>query len=153
MNRPELDISQIARQSLLCEVRAGEVRPLIIDVLEPRKFFVPMDATEATSIASDTQIDEFFPANLLRVIVSHTRPEPMMGVLRRLDNGPQLTRSLGYRNRGGTLDAAGLLFANGATWAHIIVETCKSSDLDSGDFLSKVELLALSGHGDPRIVM
>lgn len=77
----------------------------------------------------------------------------MIGVLRRLDNGPQRTRYLGYRNRGGTLDTAGLLFANGATWAHIIVEACKSMGVDSADYLSKEELLALSGQRDPGIVM
>ena len=29
-------------------------------------------------------------------------------------------RILGYRNRGGTLDVAGMLFANGCTWAHVL---------------------------------
>lgn len=40
----------------------------------------------------------------LRVLLTHTRPEPMLGVLRRLDNGPSRTRALGYLSRGGTLD-------------------------------------------------
>jgi phosphoketolase len=122
-------------------------------MLEPGKFRVPRDATEAAFVASDEQVNELFPADLPRVVVSHTRPEPMIGVLRRLDSGPQRTRYLGYRKRGGTLDTAGLLFANGATWAHIIVEACKSMGLDNADFLSKEELLALSGQGDPRVVM
>lgn len=129
------------------------LQPLVTYMLEPGKFRVPRDATEAAFVASDEQINELFPANIARVIVSHTRPEPMIGVLRRLDSGPQRTRYLGYRNRGGTLDAAGLLFANGATWAHIIVETCRSMNLDHADFLSKESLLALSGRGDPRVLM
>ena len=45
------------------------------------------------------------------------------------------------------------LFANDATWAHTIVEVCKLLGLDGGSFPSKKELLVLSGHGDPRIVM
>jgi hypothetical protein len=87
------------------------------------------------------------------LIVCHTRAEPMIGVLRHLDNGPQRTRYLGYRNCGGTLDTAGMLFANGTTWAHIIVEACKSMSVGAGDFLSGEELLALSGQGDPGVVM
>lgn len=129
------------------------LQPLVTYMLEPGKFRVPRDAIEAAFVASDEQISELFPANVPRVIVSHTRPEPMIGVLRRLDNGPQRTRYLGYRNRGGTLDSAGLLFANSATWAHVIVESCRSIGLDNRDFLTKEELLALSGQGDPRIVM
>lgn len=50
---------------------------------------------------------------------SHTRPEPMT-ILRRIDGGQERTRILGYRNRGGTLDVAGMLFANGCTWAHVL---------------------------------
>ncbi|MDP1702729.1 MAG: ATP-dependent metallopeptidase FtsH/Yme1/Tma family protein [Aestuariivirga sp.] len=99
------------------------------------------------------QINELFPANVPRVIVSHTRPEPMICVLRRLGNGPPRTRYLGYRNRGGTFDAAGLLFAHSATWAHVIVEACRSMSSDRAGFLSKEELLPLSGRGDPGIVM
>ena len=131
----------------------GGVQPLVTYMLEPGKFRVPRDSTEAAFVATDDQIAELFPAHLPRVILTHTRPEPMIGVLRRLDNGPQRTRYLGYRNRGGTLDTAGLLFANGATWAHIIVETCKATGLDVAGFLSKEELLALSGKGDPKVVM
>lgn len=131
----------------------GGLQPLVTYVLEPGKFRVPRDSTEAAFVATDDQVAELFPAHLPRVIVSHTRPEPMIGVLRRIDDGPQKTRYLGYRNRGGTLDTAGLLFANGATWAHIIVEACTATGLDSADYLSREELLALSRQGDPGIVM
>jgi phosphoketolase len=122
-------------------------------MLEPGKFRVPRDAIEAAFVASDDQIAELFPAKVPRVIVTHTRPEPMAGVLRRLDSGPQETRYLGFRNRGGTLDTAGLLFANGATWAHIVAEACRATDSDFSGFLSKEEQLALSGQGDPLAVM
>jgi len=131
----------------------GGLQPLVTYVLEPGKFRVPRDSTEAAFVATDDQVAELFPAHLPRVIVSHTRPEPMIGVLRRLDNGPQRIRYLGYRNRGGTFDAAGLLFAYSATWAHVIVEACRSMSSDRASFLSKEELLALSGQGGPGIVM
>src|SRR3546814_19369407 len=60
-----------------------------------------------------------FPPLLPRVIVTHTRPEPMLGLLRRLDGGPARTVAHGYISRGGTLDVAGMLFANRSTWAHL----------------------------------
>jgi phosphoketolase len=129
------------------------LQPLVTYMLEPGKFRVPRDAIEAAFVASDDQIAELFPAKVPRVIVTHTRPEPMAGVLRRLDSGPQETRYLGFRNRGGTLDTAGLLFANGATWAHIVAEACRATDSDFSGFLSKEEQLALSGQGDPLAVM
>ena len=44
----------------------------------------------------------------------------MTGVLRRLDTGPAQTQVLGYRNRGGTLNTAGLQQANGQSPAHIV---------------------------------
>ena len=77
----------------------------------------------------------------------------MAGVLRRFDNGPKRTRCLGFRNRGGTLDTAGMLFANGQTWAHIVAEACTAMETDRAGFLSSEEMLALSGKGDPRHVM
>ncbi len=77
----------------------------------------------------------------------------MAGVLRRFDNGLQTTRYLGFRNRGGTLDTAGMLFANGQTWAHIVAEACSAMDTDMAGILSSEEMLALSGKGDPRHVM
>ncbi len=131
----------------------GGLRPLVTFLLEPGKFRSPRDSTEANFVASDEQVAELFPAALPRVIVSHTRPEPMAGVLRRFDNGPQTTRYLGFRNRGGTLDTAGMLFANGQTWAHIVAEACSAMETDSAGILSSEEMLALSGKGDPRHVM
>lgn len=131
----------------------GGFQVLVTYILEPGKFRMPRDKIEEQFAATDDQIAELFPVHLPRVIVSHTRPEPIAGVLRRFDIGPQRTRYLGYRNRGGTLDTAGLLFANGATWAHIVVEACETTNSEISGFLSKDELLALSGQGDPGVVM
>jgi phosphoketolase len=44
----------------------------------------------------------------------------MLGVLRRLDGGPKNMCALGYINRGGTLDVAGMLFANRCTASHAV---------------------------------
>ena len=131
----------------------GGLRPLVTYLLEPGKFRSPRDSMEAGFVATGEQVAELFPAALPRVIVSHTRPEPMAGVLRRFDNGPRKPRYLGFRNRGGTLDTAGMLFANGQTWAHIVAEACSAMEMDLAPFLSSEEMLALSGKGDPGQVM
>ncbi|WP_204283869.1 hypothetical protein, partial [Klebsiella pneumoniae] len=66
------------------------------------RFRIPRDSIEAAFTASEEDIAALFPAGLLRVIASHTRPEPMLGLLRRIDSGPQRTVARGYISRGGT---------------------------------------------------
>ncbi|MEO8161076.1 MAG: xylulose 5-phosphate 3-epimerase, partial [Arenimonas sp.] len=89
----------------------------LIYIGEPGRLRTPRDAREARHVAGDESLLSLFPPGLPRVFVTHTRPEPYLGVLRRIDSGPATTRALGYINRGGTLDVAGLLFANRTTWA------------------------------------
>lgn len=48
---------------------------------------------------------------LARLFVTHTRPEPVLGVLGPLHTGPR-TSGLGYVNQGGTLSTPGMLFVN-----------------------------------------
>lgn len=128
--------------------------PLLVTyVVEPGRFRIARDKLEAEFVASDAELAEFFPAGLPRVVVSHTRPEPMAGVLRRIDRGPRTTRFLGFRNRGGTLDTAGLLFANGATWAHIVNQGCDTMGISTAPHLSAEEMRAIQFEGDPHLVM
>ena len=89
-------------------------------VIEPGRLRIPRDDLEATFVVGDEALQALFPPHLPRVLISHTRPEPMLGVLRRIDSGPSKTRALGYINRGGTLDVAGMLIANRCTWADAI---------------------------------
>lgn len=84
-------------------------------ILEPGRLRQPRDALEAAFTLDDATLQALFPPALPRVLLCHTRPEPMLGLLRRLDGGPQRTRALGYLNRGGTLDVAGMLIANRCT--------------------------------------
>lgn len=89
-------------------------------VLEPARLRQPRDDLEETFVHDDAWVQAHFPPGVPRVIVSHTRPEHMLGVLRRLDDGPRLTRALGYRNRGGTFDTAGMMLANGCNALAIV---------------------------------
>ena len=77
----------------------------------------------------------------------------MAGILRRVDRGPNATRFLGFSNRGGTLDTAGLLFANGTTWAHIVHQGCEAMEIAIAPHLSMEELKAVEFNGDPQAIM
>jgi phosphoketolase len=87
-------------------------------VLEPARLRVPRDALEARWVLADATLHGLFPPRLPRVLLTHTRPEPMLGILRRLDDGPSRMVALGYINRGGTLDVNGMLLANRCTAEH-----------------------------------
>ena len=77
----------------------------------------------------------------------------MIGILRRIDGGSNRMRVLGFLNRGGTLDVAGMLFANHCTWAHLLVVASKLLRGADGEFLDESELAAVEGRADPRVVM
>ena len=72
----------------------------------------------------------------------------MLGLLRRLDSGPQKTIARGYISRGGTLDVAGMLFANRCTCAHLVDAAGALAGWKRDEILSAAEQDALDGHGD-----
>src|SRR3546814_4288252 len=96
-------------------------------------------------VHSDTAVQALFPVSRPRVFVTHTRPEPFLGALRRLDTGPATTAALGFVNRGGTLDVPGLLFANRSTWAHVVDAAAHVLGQSRGSLLSDAELAAVDG--------
>ena len=53
------------------------------------------------------------------------------------------TVALGYTNHGGTPSVAGMLFANGATWAHALRAGARVLDLPPEALLTSQELAAL----------
>src|SRR5690625_4884859 len=110
---------------------------------------MPRGPFEAELVDDDATIASLFPVGLPRVILSHTRPEPMLGILRRIDGGPTRTRALGYINRGGTLDVNGMLFANRCTWAHAVDEAAMLAGWARSDVLDEARQAALDGRGDP----
>ena len=121
-------------------------------LLEPGRFRSGRDRIETAYGADDTECDLFFPRGVARIVLTHTRPEPMLGALRRLDGGPARTRALGFINRGGTLDVFGMLFANRSTWAHALDAGAEILGYDGKEILSDVELRALDGRGDPNVL-
>jgi hypothetical protein len=77
------------------------------------------------------------------------RPEATLGVLRRIDTGPQRTRALGYIARGGTLDVAGMLFANRCSWAHLTDAAVQLAGWSRDELLTQAERAAIDGRGNP----
>src|SRR3546814_16299336 len=74
----------------------------------------------------------------------------MLGLLRRLDGGPARTVAHGYISRGGTLDVAGMLFANRSTWAHLAESTARLLNRPRDQFLSPAACAAIDGNGEPH---
>lgn len=135
----------IARERLEARGR----RACVTVLLEPSRFRAPRDGIEASCTVDDPTLTALFPASLPRVILTHTRPEPMLGLLRRLDGGPRNTTALGYISRGGTLDVNGMLFANRCTWAHAVDAAAVLAGWDPATLLDPAERAAIDGRGDP----
>lgn len=124
----------------------------ITAIVEPGRLRQPRDAIEAQFVLPDRELEALFPNTLPRLLVTHTRPEPMTGILRRMDGGPSRFLALGYRNRGGTLDVNGMLFSNRCTWAHLVQAAAGLLGRKREDFLTPEECAALDGHGEPGIL-
>jgi len=133
-------------------LEANGKKACVTVIIEPGKFRIPRDEIEREHITNDQTLKILFPVDLPRIILSHTRPESILGILRRLDGGPKLTCALGYISRGGTLDVFGLLFANQCTWAHAVGAAAQLLNTDQSTFLGKAEVLAVTNQGDPQVL-
>ncbi len=143
------------QELLKAAVRLAErkIRTSVLAVMEPGRLREPRDELEAEVTVSDQVIADLFPAGQPRVVVTHTRPEVMTGVLRRIDSGSARTRLLGYKNQSGTSGVAGMLFANSCTWAHIAFAAARVLNTDPARFLETREILAVMGRGNPHDVI
>jgi phosphoketolase len=158
-DKAELLIITVGSYQLLEAKKAAErltargLASSVICMVEPGRFRLPRDSRENVCLASEDVKHELFPISTkARVFVSHTRPESITGVLRPLDTGPTSTRTLGYLNRGGTFDGFGMLFSNQCTWAHIVAEAASSVEQKPDNFLSRDEIQAINGQGEPKVL-
>jgi len=103
----------------------------VVAIIEPGRLRIPRDEREVAYVHSDAAIAALIPAVQDRVVISHTHAEVMTGVLRRLDTGSATTVFLGYRNRGGTLDVAGMQFANGQDADQIVAAVVRLPGIPS----------------------
>jgi phosphoketolase len=134
-----------------CERLCARGRPACVTaILEPGRLRAPRDGLEAAFARGDVELDRAFPPGLPRVLVTHTRPEPMQGLLRRIDRGSERMASLGYIGRGGTLDVFGMLFANCCTWGHVVEAAATVLKAPVSELLDPCEATAVAGKTNPR---
>lgn len=128
-------------------LRKSGIACSVIAMVQPGRFRLPRDQHEAQHVHSQTAIEKIIPYANKRIVVTHTHAEVMVGVLRSLDTGVTNTRFMGYRNRGGTLDVFGMLYANQQTWGHILLQALELLDLAATSVLTEEEIAALKeGH-------
>lgn len=144
-------LAQMQRAAV--RLRTAGLAYRLVYIQEPGRFRAPRDRWEAEALASPALVAQLFdPALRRRVLLSHMRPEVARGHLWPLLADANNTVVLGYRNRGGTLDEAGMLFANSATWAHILYACTQLLQRPASEVLSAAERMAVSGEGDPRVL-
>jgi len=125
----------------------------LVYLQEPGRFREPRDTLEAKSCMSVFERERLLPNRLhRRVALTHMRPEVFRGHLHPLFPDPGRSRVLGYVNRGGTLNEAGMLFTNRCSWAHALAACASVLDKPPGEWLSSAELAAVEGRGDPTLI-
>lgn len=121
----------------------------VVYVQEPGKLRAPRNAGEREHSVSDKVLDVLLPAHITSLLlVTHTRPEGMIGLLQRIWQGRKI-KALGFINDGGTLDVEGMLYVNGCSWGHIVNHSAQLLGVDANSVLTKDEADALSGKRSP----
>jgi phosphoketolase len=159
-NKAQVILAAIGSYQLMEALRAGKrlaekgISHRVVYIIEPGRFRSPRDEHEAEIMASFEMINQLFPdAVPARVFLAHMRPETLQGVIRPLDTGSGKTKVLGFINHGGTLNEAGMLFANRCTWAHAVAAVAETISCDLQELLTEAEIAAISGKGDPYVVL
>jgi phosphoketolase len=121
----------------------------VVYVQEPGKLRQPRNAGEREHTIQDTVLHQLLPPQVKNLlIVAHTRPEAMVGMLQRIWQGRSV-QALGFINEGGTLDVEGMLFVNRCSWAHIVQQSLTMLVVAAENALSKDEIQALAGKRSP----
>ena len=132
-------------------LRERKVPHSVVYMMEPGRFRFPRSEREKAHNASDDMQKRLYPDSVqARIFVTHTRPEPMLGLLQSVNTGRDKTSALGFINHGGTLNVPGMLFVNRCTWAHIILEVAHITGMPVKGLLTSEEMNALSGKASPE---
>ncbi len=143
-------------QALIASARLTErsIAHAVNYMLEPGRFRSPRGAAEAAIVAPAVLLAALYPAAVpARIFITHTRPEPLLGMLAPSIREGGRTDCLGFINRGGTLSIPGLLFANRSTWAHIVDAAARLLDAPREQLLTAAELAVLDGMATPEGVL
>ncbi|MDY6917700.1 MAG: xylulose 5-phosphate 3-epimerase [Chloroflexota bacterium] len=144
-------LEQVLRAS--ARLRERDVAHSVVYMLEPGRFRQPRTGGERAHVATAERRAGLYPDDVAaRLFVTHTRPEPVLGILQPLNTGAR-TSGLGFVAQGGTLTVPGMLFVNRCTWAHIVAETARLLDVPREGLFSGEELAALDGRANPEGVL
>lgn len=135
--------------------RLGErdVAHTVIAVLEPGRFRRPRTDAERAHQARAEVHEAVFPDRIRRrLLVTHTRPETLLGILSPL-HAPVQAAALGYISVGGTYDTPGLLFVNRSSWAHVVLEAGRLLGMEPERLLEPAERETLQGRRTPQGVI
>lgn len=125
----------------------------LVYLQEPGRFRAPRDQWEMETVADEATVGRLFPDHYeRRVLLTHMRPEVARGVLWPILPDARLSGVLGYRNRGGTFDEKGMLFANRSTWANVLAACARIMDVPRTALLTLDEAAAVAGKGDPQVL-
>ncbi|MCJ7521183.1 MAG: xylulose 5-phosphate 3-epimerase [Dehalococcoidia bacterium] len=145
-------LEQVIKASLRLKER--QIAHSVVYMLEPGRFRAPRSDGELAHLATQELRAELYPDSVPeRVFVTHTRPEPVLGVLHPLNTGYGRTKGLGFTVQGGTLTVSGMLFVNRCTWAHILQEAASLINIQREELLTQEELTALDGKATPEGVI
>lgn len=133
-------------------LRSRDVAFRLVYLFEPARLRAPRSAGEAAHALRDRA--GLYGETGAHLLLCHTRPEPLCGLLQPLLQG-RLHRALGYRNRGGTFDTPGMLFANACDWRHALRAAAQLLHVDPARLLQADELAALDAaargaYAEPR---
>jgi phosphoketolase len=158
-DRAELVLAAVGAYQLGEVLRASrrlaqrDVPHTVVYLLEPGRFRRPRRTAERDHQAAAGVRTALFPDRArCRLLVTHTRPEPMLGLLEPL-HATAPTAALGYVGEGGTYDTPGLLFVNGSSWAHVAGEAARLLGLERERVLEPAERDALDGRRNPQGVV
>ncbi|SDS77533.1 phosphoketolase family protein [Pseudomonas oryzae] len=125
----------------------------LVYLQEPGRFRAPRDLLEQQAVADESLRERLFPQAMRgRVLLTHMRPEVARGHLWPILPDASQSAALGYRNRGGTLDEAGMLFANRGCWANVLAACARLLDVPRTALLTGEEAAAVAGKGDPTLL-
>ncbi len=104
-------------------------------------------------MAEEALVERLFPdSHERRVLLTHMRAEVARGHLWPILPDARRTSVLGYRNRGGTLDEAGMQFANRACWGNVLAACARLMEVPRTALLTPEEAAAVAGKGDPALL-
>ena len=125
----------------------------LVYLQEPGRFRAPRDRWELERVANPQQVEAIFPDQYrTRILLTHMRGEVARGHLWPILPDARRNYALGYRNRGGTLDEAGMQFANRACWANVLTAAAGLLNVPRTALLTPEEAAAVAGQGDPALL-